>query len=121
MFQKLLTSLKKPMNFTIALIVVLILVLLVVEKQESFAKSRRYMYMYNGIPRNSSYDIRGEPLYTAMDTEKTGPLYESSLYDNETNQRVRPYYKDLVQDIPKDSPQYNTMYVENGKSTYYDS
>ncbi len=121
MFKKILTEMNKPMNFTISLLVVLVLFLLIVEKREHFAKSTRYMYLYNGIPRNSSYDIRAEPEYIPMDIEKTGPLYQSSLYDNETNQRVRPYYKGLVQDIPKDSKQYNTMYIENGKSTYFDS
>ena len=47
------------------------------------------MYMYNGIPRNSSYDTRGEPISIKKDTTKTGVYYESSLDDNETNQRIK--------------------------------
>jgi hypothetical protein len=75
----------------IMVVVVCVIVVCMLRKQimEGFSKLPRYMYMYNGIPRNSSYDTRGEPISIKNDPSKTGVYYNSPLDDNETNQRVK--------------------------------
>lgn len=78
-------------------------------RRESFSKLPRYMYMYNGIPRNASYDIRAEPMFYNKDTSKTGVFYESSLDANETNQRVRPAYQGLKMDVGADNKQHKIL------------
>jgi UPF0716 family protein affecting phage T7 exclusion len=56
--------------------------------KEGFSNSIRYMYMYNPIPRNSSYDVRGDPFKIKKDNEKIGVFYNSSLEDNHRNLRL---------------------------------
>jgi hypothetical protein len=81
----------KKNKILITIIVVCLALLCILRRQiiEGFSKLPRYMYMYNGIPRNSSYDTRGEPLSIKNDPKKTGVYYNSPLDDNETNQRVK--------------------------------
>ena len=61
-------------------------------KIEDFSKLKRYMWMYNGTPKNSSYDIRGDNLAIPKEQEKVGIFYESSLERNHRNQRLYPAF-----------------------------
>ena len=105
MLKKLQKLLKNPY----VLIAILILVIISYEKREDFSKLTRYFYMYNGVPRNSSYDIRAEPIYYNKDTTKTGIFHESSYDANETNQRVRPAYEKLKMDVGDDNKQHKIL------------
>ena len=67
------------------------------------------MWMYTGVPRNSSYDIRAEPIHYIKDTSKTGVYYESSYDSNETNKRVRPAYQKLKMDVGDDNEQHKIL------------
>ena len=99
MLNKLIKSLKNPMVLT-ALVIALVIIIALSTRSEGFSKLPRYMYMFNAPPRNSSYDTRGEPISINKDTSKTGYFYESPLDANETNQRVRPFYHGMRNDVP---------------------
>ena len=108
MLNKLMKALKKPMVL-LSLVIAVVVVMVFLSRRESFSKLPRYMYMYNGVPKNSSYDIRAEPIYYKKDTSKTGAFYESSLDANETNQRVRPFYNGLRGNVDASNTQYDIM------------
>jgi hypothetical protein len=106
MIKKLTKQLMKPAN--ILIIVLLVVVIAVIMKQrENFSKSVRYMYMYNPTSKNSSYDIRGEPIDIIK--EDTGILHDSSYDANYSNQRVRKYFKKFQMEPPSVSDQYKLL------------
>jgi len=100
MLNRLMKSLKNPMVLT-ALVIALVIIISLSTRMEGFSKLPRYMYMYSPTSKNSSYQTRGEPVFTKKDTSKTGAFYESSLDANETNQRVRPFYHGMRFDLPR--------------------
>lgn len=93
----------------ITIILLFIIIYFVIRKKENFARSVRYMYMYNPTSKNSSYDQRGEPIFHIKDISKTGAYYESSYDDNQTNQRVKKYYQKYQMDTPKKNSQFNIL------------
>ena len=105
MLKKLQTLLKNPY----VLVGIVIVALLYLKKREDFSKLTRYMYMYSPSSRNSSYDIRAEPVFQVKDTTKTGAFYESSLDKNQTNQRVAHYYDQIKYDVGKDNEQHKIL------------
>ena len=109
MLKKLQKLLKDPYVVCIIGIILVIGLIVYMERKERFAKLRRYMYMYNGVPRNASYDIRAEPIYYDKDISKTGIYYESSYDSNETNQRVRPAYSGLKMDVGPENKQHKIL------------
>lgn len=51
--------------------------------------SPRSMYMYSAIPRNSSYDVRGEVIGAVeQDLKNVGAFSNSQLENNQTNYRA---------------------------------
>jgi len=108
MLKKLMKGLNTPMGYILS-IIVLFALYIIFRKREDFAKSVRYMYMYNPTSRNSSYDIRAEPIEHDKDMEKVGIFLESSLDGNQTNQRVRKYYKKFQMDTPEDNKQFEIL------------
>lgn len=104
--------LKKQIDMILPIIIIIIiffLIYLVLIRRENFSRSIRYMWMYNPSSRNSSYDQRAEPISIKSNLKKVGIYYQPSLYGNETNYRVRKYYKKYQMDTPKDNKQFLTM------------
>ena len=88
----LLKVMMNPMSagFSVMLLVVVILLVVAYRQsgQENFSKLKRYFYMYNPTDKNSSYDVRGDNLAIKKNQEDVGIFYESSLEQNQRNQRL---------------------------------
>ncbi len=86
------------MNVMVGIILFAIIMVIIVAMnqggQENFSKLKRYMYMYSPTAKNSSHDIRGDNLAIKKDQEDVGIFYESSLENNQANQRL---YSDFAE------------------------
>lgn len=106
MLKKLTKQLMKPVNILIIVLLVVVIAV-IMRRREDFAKSVRYMWMFNPTSKNSSYDTRGEPLEVLK--EDTGAFYDSSYDANYSNQRVRKYYQKLQMEPSSESDQYKLL------------